>query len=139
MKALISVIVLGAIAWVIGMFHPFNLTMPWQAGDSASVNLALQQIVSGSDLDLVESNWGRATPLSYVGADAVFTGTGQPSETCSELRDALDTWGRVVDSSRKSDGCTLAATGPGPMTASIELTEVERRQLRIEVRVQHAP
>lgn len=138
-KPLISAMAIAAVAWVISMFHPFDLAMPWQTGDSTSVNRSLQQIMSGSDLELLESDWGRTTPFNYVAADAVFAGTGQPSTTCSDLRDALDAWGGIVDNSRNPDGCNLEAVGPGPMTANITLVEIDRRQLRVEVRVQHAP
>ena len=139
MKPLIVGLVLAITAWIIAVFHPFSLALPWQTGDSTSVNLSLQRIMSETDLDLVEADWGRTTPLSYVAADGLFTGTGQPAEVCQQLTDALNAWGRVVDTARNADGCSLEAAGPGPMRAHIDLVETERRQLRVEVRVQHAP
>lgn len=139
MKPLIGAMVLGALAWIVGMFHPFDLAMPWQTGDATSVNRSMQRIMGDTDFELIEANWGRTTPFNYVASNGTFVGSGQPSEACTELRDALDAWGRVLDTKRTDNGCVHEAAGPGPMRATVTLTESGRRELRVDVRVQHTP
>lgn len=138
MKPLLVGLAIGAFLWVIGTFHPFGLTLPWESGDPSATNRSMLTIMAAhEELMIEELDWGRTTPFNFVASEGLFIGEGQQSEMCSALRRSLALWGNVVDSVRSDNGCFHEARGPGPMVATIELTAEQRRQLRIEVRVQH--
>lgn len=139
MKSLIQLGILVVIGVVIALAHPFQLVMPWQSGSPAPLDTAMLQIMADDRYQFVESDWGRTTPFNYIAVNGVYAATGHPATTCTDLRRSLDAWGTVSEINRDDDGCEIRARGPGPTTASIELTvdAATRRQLHIEIRVQH--
>ena len=137
-KPLLAGLAVGAFLWVVGVFHPFELTVPWESGDASTTNRAIVAIMGSQEFEFETLDWGRVTPFNYVASTGRFTGEGQPSETCSALRTALDRWGSVSERQTKNDGCSLRAVGAGPLAATIDVREVDRRQLQIEVKVQHS-
>jgi hypothetical protein len=140
MKRLVQVGIVILLAIVIAYLHPFQLAMPWQSGRPGPLEITMHRIMAGDQYDLVESDWGRTTPLNYVAVTGQFRAVGATASTCTDLRLALDDWGRVSEITRHNDGCEIEARGPGPMTATIDVTEdpESRRSLRIEIRVQHS-
>ena len=141
MARVIQIILLMLVAIVIAVLHPFQLAMPWQTGSAAEVDFAALDIMRGYDFEITESNIGRLTPFNYVAAEDVYEARGNPAETCTALRQTLEDWGVVVGVERREDGCDIEAKGPGPMTAIVSVTEnaEQRRDLRIDIRVQHTP
>lgn len=140
MKALVSLLLLGALAWVIAIFHPFQLAMPWQTGDAGPVNDALEDITADLGYGLREESFGRLTPFNFVASAARFETRDNPATACTDLLTALDRWGVVQDTDRRPDGCTIKAAGLGPMTALAEVVQDPDLPgfLVIDVRVQHA-
>lgn len=140
MKTVIGFLLLGALAWVIAIFHPFQLAMPWQTGDPEPVNDALEAIVGDLEYELREAGFGRLTPFNFVASAGRYEATDDLASACTELRTSIDRWGSVVETNRKPDGCTIKATGPGPMTAVADVVEDPdlRGSLLVDVKVQHA-
>lgn len=140
MKALISLLLLGALAWFVAIFHPFQLAMPWQTGDPRPVNASLDAITADLDYELLEAGFGRRTPFNFVASAGRFSASGNPATECTDLHDALSRWGTVRDIERYPDGCLIKATGPGPMTAEATVTEDPdlRGSLLVDLKVQHA-
>ncbi len=140
-KTVIQMMVGILLVIVIAIAHPFQLAMPWQSGNGAEVEFELLDIMSRHRFELVETDVGRLTLFHYRAAESVYRTSANPAETCSALRQSLDDWGRNVELVRRVDGCDIEATGAGPMTATVRVTENPEhpRDLRVEVRVQHRP
>jgi len=140
MKKLVQIGVLLLVGLSITFLHPFGLVMPWQSGSPAPLDTTMQRIMAGDQYELTELNWGRITPFNTVAMTARYRTNGGAPTTCADLRRSLDDWGRVTDATVDSDSCEIGARGPGPITATIEVAmdPDSRRELQIDIRVQHS-
>lgn len=140
MNRLVQIGIALLLGIVIAIFHPFQLVMPWQSGSAAPLDTTVLRIMGGDQYELVESNWGRTTPFNYVALTARYGASGPATNVCTDLRRSLDDWGGVTEMTRHDDGCEIEARGPGPMTATVDLAvdPESRRDLHIEIRVQHS-
>ncbi len=140
MKRTVQIGALLLVGLAITFLHPFQLVMPWQSGSPAPLDTTMQRIMTGDQYELVDLNWGRVTPFNTVAMTAQYRTDGLATTTCSDLRRSLDGWGRVSDFTPQTDSCEIEARGPGPMTATIEVTmdPESQRGLQIDIRLQHA-
>ena len=139
MKRSIQIGIVLLLGIVIATLHPYQLVMPWQSGSPAPLDTTVVRIMAGDQYEMVESGWGRTTPFNYVALTARYRASGSAATTCTDLRRSLDDWGRGTEITRHDDGCEIEARGPGPMTVTVDLAvdPESRRNLDIEIRVQH--